>query len=319
MLRLLALLGGVALLVWRVRAARGAGVFAELAQFGAGGFAFVLISSMLRFSARSGAWIALLGGGVPLHRVVAATIAGDAAGQITPLGVLVSEPTKAAYLGRELGSSRALAALAAENFFYSVSVAIYVIIGAVAMLEAFPLEPSLQRVGIVALAVMAAVLAGAAWLAWQQPSVLSSAVGRIPIARLRATIDRVRDFEIATYGSVGGHSGRLTRVVAWHAVFHTLSFVEMWITLWFITGQSLPGAALVLDAFGRIANVAFKVIPLQLGVHQVGSEVVAAAVGLDPSVGLTSSFVRTARVLVWTIVGFGLLGRRGLRSKARGT
>jgi hypothetical protein len=53
-------------------------------------------------------------------------------------------------------------------------------------------------------------------------------------------------------------------------MFHVLSFLEMWLTLWLVTGQSLPVAAFILDTVGRLTNAFFKVIPLQLGVLQVG-------------------------------------------------
>ena len=99
-------------------------------------------------------------------------------------------------------------------------------------------------------------------------------------------------------------------VIAAEAVFHVLSFLEMWLSIWLVTGQSLPLEALVLDAFGRVANVLFKVVPLQLGVLQVGSELVARAIGLAPGVGTTLSLIRTARVLVWASVGIGLIGKR---------
>jgi hypothetical protein len=310
-LRLLALAVGVALLVWRVRAFGVEEVLSGFAAIGADGFALVLGASLLRFAARAGAWMALLGGGASFTRALAATIAGDAAGNLTPLGVLVSEPTKAAYVtSAELRTSRALAALAAENFFYSVSVALYVIVGAAAMLQAFDVETPVRALGMTALGAMAAVLAGAGWLAWRQPSVLSALLDRLPVARARALVDRVREFEVTSYGSVGGQTGRLLRVLLLHAAFHALSFVEMWLTIWYLTGESLPGAALVLDGFGRIANILFKVIPLQIGVHQFGSEIVAMAIGLPREVGLTSSLVRTARVLVWAAGGLALLGTR---------
>ena len=94
------------------------------------------------------------------------------------------------------------------------------------------------------------------------------------------------------------------------AIFHVLSFLEIWLSIWLVTGQSLPLEALVLDAFGRVANVVFKVVPLQLGVLQVGSELVATAIGLAPGVGTTLSLVRTARVLFWAAAGLAFLGGR---------
>ena len=315
-LRLVALLAGAALLAWRLDAEARADIRSGFAAIQATGFLLVLAISLPRFGARSAAWISLLGGKLRFRRALAATIAGDAAGNLTPLGLFVSEPTKAAYAAGDQNAARTFAALTAENFFYSVSVAIYVVIGAAAMLEAFALSDVVRTMGIVALAGMAIVLAGAGWMAWQQPTLLSGLVAKLPSARARTLVDRVRDFEISTYGSVGGQSGRLARVVAAHATFHVLSFFEMWVTLYFLTGRSLPLPALVLDAFGRVANIVFKVIPLQLGVHQVGSELVAVAVGLSPEVGLTSSIVRTARVLFWAVVGVVLLGV--IRPRAEG-
>jgi hypothetical protein len=252
---------------------------------------------------------------VSFPQALAATIAGDAAGNLTPLGVFVSEPTKAAYLtSPELTASRALAALTAENFFYGISVALYVILSAAAMLEIFALPPAVQTMGTAALGAMSAVLAGAAWLAWRQPSVLSTILRRLPSRRGRALVERVREFEITSYGAVGGNAGRLAGVVASHAAFHALSFLEMAIVIRFLTGEWQPAAALALDGFGRIVNVLFKVIPLQLGVLQAGSEIVALAVGLPREVGINSSLVRTARVLVWAVVGVGLLGTRKSRT-----
>ena len=95
------------------------------------------ILSFLRFLMRAVAWRALLGEPAPLSAALAATISGDALGNITPFGLAASEPAKAFYLGRHLDPQRAFAALAAENFFYSVSVAVYVIAGVVAMLSTF--------------------------------------------------------------------------------------------------------------------------------------------------------------------------------------
>lgn len=319
MLRWLALLAGLALLVWRVRDIGVDQIGSGFGALGADGFALVLACSFVRFSARAAAWSTLLGGGVRLSRALAATIAGDAAGNLTPLGLLVSEPTKAAYLtSPDLRTSRALAALAAENFFYSVSVALYVVLGAAAMLHEFDVDETVRLLGLGVLGAMALVLAGAGWLAWRQPSMLSALLGRVPVAGARALVDRVREFEITSYGSAGGHTSRLLRVAALHATFHAFSYLEMWLTLWFLTGESHPGAALVLDTFGRVANVVFKVVPLQIGVHQLGSEIVAVVVGLTAADGVTSSLVRTARVLVWAACGLALLGSRRPRRDSAG-
>jgi hypothetical protein len=318
-LTLAALTVGAALLVWQVQLVGVDRISSGLRAIG-WGFLTILLLSLLRFVARSVAWTTLIGQRVPLVRAVAATISGDALGNVTPLSLLVSEPTKAMYLDSGTGSSRSLAALTAENFFYSVSVGIYVTLGTAAMLRTFPLPAEIHFAGITALVLMAGVLAAAAWTAWQKPALASTILSGLPFRRLTTTIDRVRDFEIQTYGSVGGQGGRLIAVFLCEAAFHLLSFLEAWLTIWLITGVSSPLFALVLDTFNRVVNIVAKMIPFRIGVDQVTSESVAVAIGLAPAIGTTVSLIRTGRMAVWAAVGLLLLTRKGLgkRQKAEG-
>lgn len=304
---------GIALLAWQIRKIGLGAIRDDLAAVG-WGFVAILVLSLLRFVVRSLAWTTLIGDRdrVPLTSALAATIGGDALGNITPLSLIVSEPAKAIYLGARVSTAHALAALTAENFFYSVSVAIYIVLGTAALLVAFPLDPTIRWAGVIALVGMAAVLAVAGWLAWQKPAVASALLSRVPLAHLDAIVERVRDFEVRTYGSVGQQAGRLNIVIACEAAFHVLSFIEAWLTLWLLTGSSLPLEAFVLDTFSRVSNIVFRIVPLRLGVDQVLSDVVAQAIGLSAGIGTTLSLVRTGRVLVWAIVGMVLLLRRGI-------
>ena len=302
-LTLLAVAAGLALLVWQVRAIGWSEIARGFASVGWLGFAAVLLISFGRFVCRGTAWLALLRERMRLSRAIAAFLGGDAAGNLTPLGLLASEPAKAAMLGNPGGLGRALAALAAETYVFSVSVAAYVQRGTAALLILFPLDRSTELVAVISLAVMAGVLLGAGWVAWTRPAAISAALGRIGIARLARVVDRVRAFETTLYGTVGGNTAGVRTVIVSEIIFHVLSFLEMWLTLWLVTAESQPLAAFVLDAFGRVANIAFKMIPLQLGVLQVGSEMVGRALGLAPGVGTTLSLVRTARVMVWAAVG----------------
>jgi uncharacterized membrane protein YbhN (UPF0104 family) len=274
---LVALVAGMSLLVWHVRAAGAWEIVRGVASVGIGGGLVILILSLARFYARAIAWLALMTDRIALGRAVRAVIAGDAASNLTPLSLLVGEPAKAAYLRAPSGTAAALTALVTENFFFAVSVALYVVLGTLMMFWRFTVQEDVRSAGLLAIGFMVLVLAGAVVLTrW-----MKSRLSRRPPA-----------------------------VIAAETVFHVLSFLEMWVSLWLVTGESLPLEALVLDAFGRVANVLFKVVPLQLGVLQVGSELVATAVGLAPGVGTTLSLVRTARVLVWALVGIGLIGKR---------
>jgi hypothetical protein len=303
---------GLALLVWQVRATGAASIARGIADVGWWGALGVLALSLGRFLSRSTAWSALIPADTPPGRALAAVIAGEAAGALTPLSLLVSEPTKAAYLGSALptvGTAGALAALVAETFFFSISVAVYVMIGTAALVVAYPVDAGLRGAALAALGAMAGVLVAAAWMAWRQPSLAGALLERLPVRRIAELAGPVRAFERTAYRSTGHAGARLGVVLTAEAAFHAMSFLEMWLTLWLITGGSHPAAAFILDTVGRVMNIAFKMVPLQLGVLQVGSELVAAALGLAPGVGVTASLIRTIRILVWTVVGIGVIGR----------
>lgn len=303
---------GVALLIWQVQDAGGvAAVRRGLASVGAG-FAVILLLSFLRFLMRAVAWRALLGSPAPLTAALAATISGDALGNITPFGLAASEPAKAFYLGRHLDPHRAFAALAAENFFYSVSVAIYVMAGVVAMFVAFhELPVELRQGGIAAFALMAAILAAAGWIAWRRPTMVSGVMRRLPLRSAGSLADRVSDLETLTYGSAAHENARLGQMAIAETTFHVLSLAESWFVLYLITGgQSLILEALILDSVSRVINVAFKMVPMRLGVDEISSEVVGAAIGLPVGSGLVVALVRKIRMLVWAAVGLMLWTRR---------
>ena len=304
-------IAGLGLLVWQIRRAGTDAVAGGLGQVG-WGFLALLAFSLARFALRSLAWTTLMGGRPSLAAAVGATLAGDAIGNLTPLSLLVSEPVKALYLRDLVPGSRSFAALTAENFFYSVSVAVFIILGTAAMLVAIAVPDELRWAGLVALASMAAVLVAALWLVWQEPALASAALERLPLPVGRAFLERVRRFESSTYGFLRQERQPLSIVLACEAAFHVLSFAEAYYTLWLVTGRSAPLAALVFDTFNRIVNVVFRAMPLRIGVDEASTAIVARAVGFSPAVGVTIALARKGRMLVWAAVGIALAVRKGL-------
>jgi len=311
---LAAAIAGLALLVWQVLETGADNIARGIAAVGFVGSIGVLVLSLLRFVARSTAWTALIPVDSPPGRALAAIIAGEAVGVLTPLSLLVSEPAKAAYLGSAIpsvGIAGALAALVAETFFFSVSVAIYVMLGTAMLLYSYPVDATIRIAGLSLLGGMTGVLIGAAFLAWRKPTVASAIVSRLRIRTITELASTVRTFEHTAYRASGHTSARLGIVISSEVAFHVFSFLEMWLTLWLVTGESNIAAAFILDTVGRATNVVFKVVPLQLGVLQVGSEIVAGALGMPPGTGVTVSLIRTIRVLFWAVVGLGLAIRTG--------
>jgi len=305
----LALIAGLALLAWQVERAGWNNIRDGFVAVG-WGFLGILALSGLRFVVRAQAWRTLMGPGVGLGRVTRAVVAGDAVGNLTPLRLLASEPTKAVLLGTGVVTSRALAALVAENVFYSASVAFVIALGAGAMLVAFALPDEVRWLGWASLALMAILLAILFGIIWRRPIVVSRLLGLVPGLgrdRIESLVARVRDFETTTYEFVGGHPARTAVVVALELLFHALSFCETYLTLWLLTRQSLPLAAFVLDTVNRIVNVVFIMVPFRVGVAETGNGLVADAIGVGQPIGVTMALVTKIRVLVWAVVGLALL------------
>ena len=87
-----------------------------------------------------------------LRDAFAAVICGDAIGNLTPLGPLVGEPAKAAFVRGRVALAPALTALAIENVLYTLSAAAMIAAGMVALLVRFQLPPDVRGVGELAIA-----------------------------------------------------------------------------------------------------------------------------------------------------------------------
>ena len=308
----LLLAAGAALLYWQVHRLEVTGDlihegFANVGWW----FLAILLISFVRFVLRSMAWRILLEQPVPLSRMIAATISGDALGNVIPIGgVIAGEPAKAVYLRSDVDPTRAFAALVAETFFYSVSVAIYVMVAVGAMFAFFTIPEGVHLAGLIALGSMSLVLAGAAWLAWQRPSLASQTLSRVAGERSARWVERLRNFEVATYGAAGQQGARLGMVAACEVAFHLLSFIECYLVFYLLTGDTRLLPSLVFDGFNRVVNIVFKPIPFRLGVEEGGTALLAAAIGLHPHGGFLLALVRKVRLIFWSGVGLGLWGLR---------
>ncbi len=316
-------IAGLALLVWQVRLVGLDHIADGFKAVGWRGFLAILGLSLFRFATRSMAWITLIGRPVPLSSATAATISGDALGNLSFLSLLVSEPAKAFYVTRHAPAAEAFAALTAENFFYSVSVASVILGGTITLLATFVVPDALRVALWLSLAVMGGVLGAAVWLARSRPALAAVArsvatslarkcLSRPPGPRVAGWLDQLERVETRTYSALSTSPWRLGVVVACEAAFHLASIAEAWLTLRLLTGSATLLNAFLLDTVNRFINVAFRAVPLRVGVDEVTTSGFTEMLGLGSASGLTLALVRKARMLVWAGVGLGLLGRRAI-------
>jgi hypothetical protein len=315
---------GLVLFAYFVRKAGVSQIIDGIKRLGVG-FLLILGISALRQITRSLAWTRCFESPYSLRfrDAFTARVMGDALGNIIPLAsVAVSEPSKAAFVTDRVPLLASLSALALENIFYSLSVAIFIFSGTAALLLTFPLKPALRYASFGTLAVTMLVVPLGYLIIRKQWKFLSG-----PMLFLRGrglgqtwtekTIPRARSLEDRIYGFYERNSDRLLLILALEMCFHMAGVLEIYTTLWFISDIVAPTllTAFILESVNRVINIVFKFIPFRLGVDEAGTGMLAKALGFTQAIGVALAIVRKARDMFWTALGVALIVRRGLSLK----
>jgi hypothetical protein len=267
------------------------------------GLALVLVVGGVRFLLRAECWRLCMPAGTSLSRRQAwsAFLAGDALGNVTPLGLLASEPTKVFLTRHHLATRESVSSLALEALVYTASVGAMLLAGLFVLIATVPL-PSLWRwaaAGAVA-ACAAAGLLGLRLLrgTWDEER------GARP--RWRERVSGVRQ---AVLGFSTRYRGRLWRAFALDLVFHATAVLEIYVTLRWLRGpeQVTLAQAVVFEALNRVVTVAFKFVPFRIGVDEATSGALAPLLALDPAAGVTLAVIRKIRNLFWSGVGLAVV------------
>lgn len=310
---------GILLFAYFVKKAGLAEIWTDIKQLGAG-FLLVLLVSAARPVVRSLAWTRAFTGE---HRLrfrdaLSAYLVGDAVGTLVPLGIFVSEPTKAALVRKRVPLVASLSALAIENIFYSLSVALFIFAGTAALLFTFNLPKPLRIASISALVTILLIIPLAFLVLrreWKFLSGTAEFLHRHGIARgfFERKREGVRDVETRIYGFYSQSSSRFLYIILMEACFHLAGVLEVFVTLWFISEtRPVIMTAFVLESVNRFINVVFKFVPMRVGVDEAGTGVLAKILGLTTATGVSLAIVRKARILVWTAIGVLVIMLRGL-------
>lgn len=313
---IIAALLGIVLFAWYVRHAGAAEIWAKVVQVG-WGLILIIALGGLRFAARAAAWAACVEppDRLPFRRAFAGVICGDAFGNLTPLGPIVGEPAKVAYVRDTVRIGPALTALAIENLIYTISVAFMIAVSMAALVFWFPLPAAMRGASEIAIAFILLALVVAGLLLWRRPTIVSAALARLLPAsgKIQARVDRVQAIEQEIYTFATRRREAVLPVVSAEVAFHALGVLELYVTWWMMMGSPPPVLiAFVLEGANRLVTVVFKVVPLRLGVDETSTGAFTQLLGYGPTPGVTLAILRRARVLFWVIVGTALLVRRGL-------
>ena len=299
---------GVLLFIYTLQAAGPREILDQLRQVGYG-FVVVLALSAFRMAVRAKAWSLCVEEAehFTFGQALKAFVTGDAVGNVMPLGPLASEGTKALLGRRKMTTPAAFSSVVLENIFYSISVAIVVMIGTLAFFLGYrPTSAALTiTIALGVVAVVAIVMVW--WLLRSQPRLLSRFLRH----------DGVRDAEDRVFRFASAQTERIPNILLFEFAFHLAAVLEIHFLLTLLVGDNDRTflMALILGTVERLITIAFKFVPLRLGVDQIGSGSVAEVLGIGSPTGITIATVRTARNLFWAAVGLMMLARTSRTKK----
>ena len=315
---------GLLLFAYFVRRAGLGEIAANIQRLGFG-FILVLAISSLRYVVRAVAWVRCV---EPPHRLpfrsaVAARLMGDALGNIIPFAsVAISEPSKAVFVKDRVPLLVGLSALAVENIFYALSVALFIFAGTATLLLSFSLPKALRYASFGALVTTLVIIPAGYFLLRSESKFLSGTLkffGRHGVApKLVAKLaPRAQLLEERIFGFYQRNRQSFLSIFAFEMGFHLAGVAEVYATLAFISpiAPSLR-QAFILESVNRIINVAFKFIPLRVGVDEGGTGQVSKVLGFARGIGVSLAIIRKGRDLFWSAIGILLIWKKGFSLKA---
>jgi hypothetical protein len=304
-------LAGAALFAYAVQRAGTAEIVDGIRRVGWGLVAILGLAG-IRFVVRAECWRLCMPPSTRLTRMqaLAAFLAGDAVGNVTPLGLLASEPTKVFLTRHHLATRESVSSLALENLVYAASVLTMVGVGVIVLLGTVALPPSLLwlAVGILA-ALGVAALVGLRLLrgTWDEER------GVRPRWR-----ERLAGVRMAVVGASADDRQRVWLVFALDLLFHVLAVAEVFVTLqWLLGGRTVTVAeAIVFESLDRLVIVLFKFVPFRIGVDEALSGALASVLAIDPAAGVALAVVRKVRNLFWSGLGLAIVVAHPARTRS---
>ena len=304
---------GIALLVFTVQRVGGwTSIVDGIAKVG-WWFAIVLVLGAFRMVCRTRAWMVCANDRQLRFRdAFGAWLAGDAIGNLTPLGLLASEPTKILMVRTRISTITSIASVTIENAFYTASVCVVLLTGTWLLLQRANVPNGLERIAEIGLAGIVVAALAAVWAARARPAILSRFAPLVAklAGRSRAPAETMREVESQIYAVPQWPIGRIAHVAIWEIAFHIAAVAEVWVVLAALIPDVTVAEAFLLESAGRFVTVVFKFVPYRLGIDEAGSGAVAAVLGLSPAIGVTLALVRRLRIMILNAFGLIPLVRR---------
>jgi putative ABC transport system permease protein len=323
-LQAIAFLLGLALLVYVINRVGVQPIFDALLRIGFG-FLILLSISGLRHFFRA---LSMRAAVHPEHRsfgfrhALSVRLGGEAVSFLTFTGPLLGEATKVALLRKRVPVVHGVSALVVDNILYNLSVALFILSGALVMLVSYDLPQVVQIIlyGIAACSVLGiAVLVVAVRRRVMLLTWVIDKLGRFGFHPKLLTSKRAQIYKLESqvYDFYKHQPRSFFAMISFDLLAHISSVVEVYVTLRMLGYSPFVHAAYVIESLTKVINFAFGFVPATIGVYEGGTEIILQTLGFAAATGVTLALVRKAATLFWTVLGLFILAWRAVPNATR--
>ena len=233
---------------------------------------------------------------------------GEAYNTITPLGTLGGEPVKAQLLkerhGLPLKQGMVSQVIARTTFL--MALVLFFIPGTFFILRSNMISEEMQLACLIGMAVFSVLIL--LFLMFQITGtlgILARWILSLPLGReIAVFLDKLKLVDQGISLHYKHHTSRVIKSVLYAFLGWTIGLAELYVTLYFFGYKPNLIDLWVIEALAQLVRVGSFFIPLGIGTQEGGLLLIFTALGMPGDIGITVSFVRRIKELLW--VGIGL-------------
>ena len=238
---------------------------------------------------------------------------GEAYNTITPLGTLGGEPVKSQLLKERHGLSlkQGMASQVVARTTFLLGLILFFIPGTFLIVQSNIVSDNFKSASLIGMAIFSTVIL--LFLLFQVTGALSVITGwisRLPLGnKIGVLMNKLEVVDRSISSYYEQHTKRVIQSILYAFAGWVIGLGELYVTLYFLGFQPDLIDLWVIEALAQLVRAGSFFIPLSLGAQEGGLILIFTAMGMPADLGLTVSFVRRIKELLWVGLGLGIGSR----------
>jgi len=238
---------------------------------------------------------------------------GEAYNTITPLGTLGGEPVKSQLLKERHGLSlkQGMVSQVVARTTFLLGLILFFIPGTFLIAQSNVVSENFKSASLLGMAIFSTVIL--LFLLFQVTGALSAITGwisRLPLGnKIGVLMNKLEVVDRGISSYYEQYTKRAIQSVLYAFAGWVIGLGELYVTLYFLGFQPDLIDLWIIEALAQLVRAGSFFIPLSLGAQEGGLILIFTAMGMPADLGLTVSFVRRIKELLWVGLGLGIGSR----------